>query len=383
MTFPLICSLCGQEYEPTSLVWRCSCSGVLDVAPFPVNLSLQPAQKRVAGLWRYREALPFDLTSTDWQQITMGEGLTPLLAAGSELPGIFLKAEYLMPTSSYKDRGAVVLLAKAHELGVSHVVCDSSGNAGVALAAYAARAGIACEVYVPASASAKKLKQMAEHGATVHPIQGTREEAAEAAISAVEHEHLFYASHIYNPFFFQGTKTYAFEIWEQFEGRVPDLVVVPVGNGTLVLGTYFGFQDLLASGLIQRMPRILAVQAERCAPLARAFREGVDVAQPITNEGTVAEGIAIAAPARSRQILMAIRETQGDLLTVTEAEIVGARRDLARKGLYVEPTAAVAYAGLSTALQQADDSGLFTQRELFQPGRHTAVVALTGSGLKA
>ncbi|MBO0781278.1 MAG: threonine synthase [Ktedonobacteraceae bacterium] len=383
MAFQFICSICHQKYDPASLVWRCSCGGVLDVAPFPVHFSLETTQKRFAGLWRYREALPFDSSFTDWQQITMGEGSTPLLAAGAALPSVFLKVEYLMPTSSYKDRGAVVLMAKARELGVRRVVCDSSGNAGVALAAYATRAGIDCEVYVPASASAKKLKQMAEHGATVHSIQGTREDAAKAAIAVVEQENLFYASHIYNPFFFQGTKTYAFEIWEQFEGRVPDLLVVPVGNGTLVLGPYYGFQDLLAAGLIKTMPRILAVQAENCAPLARAFREGAEVAQPVVNEGTIAEGIAIAAPARNRQILAAIRESQGAIITVAEADIVAAHRELARSGLYVEPTAAVAYAGLSTYLRQADDPELSIRREPFRQGTQTAVVALTGSGLKA
>lgn len=383
MTFRLVCNGCHREYDPASLAWRCSCGGLLDLAPFSVNFSQGAMPKHVAGLWRYREALPFASTYTGWQQITMGEGSTPLLPADPALPGVFLKADYMMPTSSYKDRGAVVLMAKARELGVTRAACDSSGNAGVALAAYAVRAGIECSVYVPASASAKKLKQIAEYGAHVHPIPGTREDAAKAAMEAVEQDHLFYASHIYNPFFFQGTKTYAFEIWEQLEGRVPDVLVVPVGNGTLVLGPYYGFQDLLTAGLIEKMPRILAVQAENCAPLAKAFQEEADVAQPLVNKGTVAEGIAIAAPARSRQILAAVRETQGTIMTVTEADIVEARSKLARQGLYVEPTAAVASAGLSKYLRQSEQAPLLVVREALRKGTQTVIVALTGSGLKA
>jgi len=313
----------------------------------------------------------------------MGEGFTPLLAADPGLRGLFVKVDYLMPTSSYKDRGAAVLMAKAHELGVRRAVCDSSGNAGVALAAYAARAGIECSVYVPASAKAQKVQQMAEHGAQVHLIQGIREDAAKAAIEAMEQGDVFYASHIYNPFFFQGTKTYAFEIWEQLEGRAPDMLVVPVGNGTLLLGPYYGFQELLAAGLIEHMPRILAVQAENCAPLARAFQERAEVAHPLQNKGTVAEGIAIAAPARSRQILAAVRQTQGTMMTVTEADIVEERRRLARQGLYVEPTAAVASAGLSAYLRQSDQMPPLVNREALRTGTHIAVIALTGSGLKA
>jgi len=166
-------------------------------------------------------------------------------------------------------------------------------------------------------------------------------------------------------------------------GRAPDILVVPVGNGTLLLGPYYGFRELLTTGLIAKMPRILAVQASNCAPLARAFREGATVAQPVVNEGTVAEGIAIAAPARSQQILAAVRETGGTIITVAETEIGEARGRLARQGLYVEPTAAVAYAGLLSYLRQPDDGSLVVNKGALESGAQTAVVALTGSGLKA
>jgi threonine synthase len=151
----------------------------------------------------------------------------------------------------------------------------------------------------------------------------------------------------------------------------------------LAFGPYYGSQELLAAGLIEHMPRILAVQAENCAPLARAFQEGAEVAHPLQNKGTVAEGIAIAAPARSRQILAAVRQTQGTMMTVTEADIVKERRRLARQGLYVEPTAAVASAGLSAYLRQSDQTPPLVSREALRTGTHIAVIALTGSGLKA
>ena len=390
MTFRLLCSACRREYVPASLAWRCACGGLLDLAPFEAQFPLSAIQMRPATLWRYREALPFAPEERGWQNITMGEGMTPLVPLNPSEPEILLKVEYQMPTLSFKDRGAAVLIAKAKELGVSRVIADSSGNAGTAIAAYATRAGIACDVYVPASASAKKLKQIAAHGASVHAIPGSREDTAAAAIAAVEQEGIFYASHVYNPFFFQGAKTYAFEIWEQLSGSIPSVLVLPVGNGTLVLGAYYGLQDLLRAGLIQHMPRILAVQAAGCAPLAQAFQQGKDVAAPVVNAGTEAEGIAIAAPARSRHILAAVRETHGAIITVSDEAITSARAALAGRGFSVEPTAAAPYAGflayrdavLNNSLP-ADQSPLFNANPHYKKPTERIIIPLCGAGLKA
>ena len=390
MTLRLLCSACQRDYDPASLAWRCVCGGLLYLTPFEAQFPLSAIQTRPATLWRYREALPFAPDDTGWQSITMGEGMTPLVLLHPQEPQVLLKVEYQMPTLSFKDRGAAVLIAKARELGVSRVIADSSGNAGTAIAAYAARAGIACDVYVPASASAKKLKQIAAHGASVHAIPGSREDTAAAAIAAVEQEGVFYASHVYNPFFFQGTKTYAFEIWEQLGGSIPSVLVLPVGNGTLVLGAYYGFQDLLRAGLIEQMPRILAVQAEGCAPLAQAFQQGKDVAAPVVNTGTEAEGIAIAAPARSRQILAAVRNSQGAFIAVSDEAISSARAALAERGFYVEPTAAAPYAGflayrdaiLKNSLP-ADQPLLFSIDPDSKSPTEQVVIPLCGAGLKA
>jgi threonine synthase len=364
------------------------CGGLLDLADFPVRFPLHKIGKRAATLWRYREALPFEKTYEGWQGVTMGEGLTPLVPLSRDRTNVALKIEYLMPTLSFKDRGAAVLIAKAQELGVRSVVADSSGNAGTAVAAYTARAGIACDIYVPSRTSPKKIKQIAAHGATVHAIEGTREDTAQAALEAVEQGTSYYASHIYNPFFYQGTKTYAFEIWEQLGGHAPDVLVLPVGNGTLVLGPYYGFKELLRAGLIGKMPRFLAVQAEGCAPLAEAFERGDDVAVPVVNTGTEAEGIAIAAPARSRQILAAIRDTGGSIMMVPDAAIEDARLALATQGFYVEPTAAVAYASFLACLDLANNNSHRDERlaslvqEIVDRGKQI-VIPLCGAGLKA
>ena len=389
-SFHLICSACQRTHDLASLLWRCSCGGLLDLAEFEVSFPLERIQARPPTLWRYLEALPFAPDSTAWQAVTMGEGYTPLIPLAPDTPGVLLKADYLMPTLSFKDRGAAVLVALARELEAPRMIADSSGNAGTAIAAYAARAGIACDVYVPDSASPKKLRQIAAHGATVHAIPGSREATAAAAIAAVEREQVFYASHVYHPYFFQGTKTYAYELWEQLGGSAPDVLALPVGNGTLVLGAYYGFRDLLRAGLIERLPRFLAVQAEGCAPLAQAFARGEEVAAPVINTGTTAEGIAIAAPARSRQILAAIRETQGYIITVSDAAIETARDHLARRGFYVEPTAAAPYAGLLEYAARylggqapPDHQPLFSSNPLSASSSERVVVPLCGAGLKA
>ncbi|HEY7357996.1 MAG TPA: threonine synthase [Ktedonobacterales bacterium] len=389
MNIHLLCSACGRAHDPASLLWRCPCGGLLDVADFETRFLLERIRERPPTFWRYLEALPFAPDSTIWQAVTMGEGCTSLIPLAPETPNVLLKVDYMMPTLSFKDRGAAVLVAHARELGVQRMIADSSGNAGTAIAAYAARAGIACDVYVPASASTKKLRQIAAHGAVVYAIPGSREDTAAAAIAAVEREQVFYASHVYHPFFFQGTKTYAYEIWEQL-GRAPDVLVLPVGNGTLVLGAYYGFRDLLHAGLIERLPRILAIQAEGCAPLAQAFARGDEVAAPVINTGTAAEGIAIAAPARSAQILAAVRDTRGLIITVSDAAIEEARAHLARRGFYVEPTAAAPYAGLVEYIDRYLDEQaspahqpLFSSNPLSGPTSERVIVPLCGAGLKA
>src|ERR1700735_772640 len=282
----LRCGTCGRSHKLDELAWRADgCGGVLDLAGFaPAVPPLSVIAQRRPTLWRYAEALPIDEPA----DISLGEGMTPLVTAPDH-PGLLLKVDYLMPSGSFKDRGAVLLAALARRLGVPRMVADSSGNAGSAVAAYAARAGIPCEVYVPAATSAGKVAQLRAYGATVRQIPGSREGTADAAAQAADQPGTFYASHVYHPFFLQGMKTYAFELWEQLGGRLPATLVLPVGNGTLVLGAYLGCRDLLDQGLISRMPQIVAVQAAGCAPLARAFTGGEAVPAESGREPTIGQ----------------------------------------------------------------------------------------------
>jgi threonine synthase len=370
-TLTLRCATCGREHPLSDLPWRCAaCHGVLDLAGFtPAMPALTELATRRPTLWRYAEALPIP----EPHDITMGEGMTPLVTAPGQ-PGVVLKADYLMPTGSFKDRGAVLLAALAARLGVTRLLADSSGNAGTAIAAYAARAGIACDVYVPADTSAGKLGQLRAYGAAVHPIPGTREDTARAAARAADEPGVFYASHVYNPHFLHGTKTYVLELWEQLGGRLPGTLVLPVGNGTLVLGAYLGARELRDQHLIDRLPRIVAVQAAGCAPLAAAFRDGRAAPDDITPQGTVAEGIAIARPARGAQILAAVRACGGAIVTVTDDAVRAAHAALARSGLYVEPTSAVCWAAVQAGLVPAAPG---------HDGVPAVVAPLCGSGLKS
>jgi len=297
----------------------------------------------------------------------MGEGFTPLEETAFDGHRVFLKIDYLFPTGSYKDRGATVLVSKLRELRVQRVIEDSSGNAGSAIAAYCARAGIGCEIYVPQSTSPGKVGQIEAYGATLRKVEGSREETAEAAMKAASRT--YYASHCWNPFFLHGTKTFAFEIWEQMGWKAPDAVVLPVGHGTLFLGAYLGFKELKEAGKVERVPRLVGVQSSTCAPIYRAFKRGWKNTLPIQKKETIAEGIAIANPVRGGQILEAIRETDGEVLTVTEKEISVALKEMGRIGHFIEPTSAATIAGLEKYLNQKGKKGI-------------VVSTLTGMGLK-
>ena len=345
MSIKYVCTKCGEKYSPESLLFKCDCGGMLDLDDFPIEFSETSINKDQWSLFRYIKALPFSKDFTLWKDISMGEGMTPIVPLDKSNPNLLVKLDYLMPTMSFKDRGAAVLIAKAKELGVKKVIQDSSGNAGTSIAAYANRAGIECDIYVPENTSPKKIKQIAAHGANVHVVPGTREDTAKAALSAVENGEGFYASHVYNPFFYQGTKTYAYEIFEQLKGELPEALVVPVGNGTLVFGVYYGFKDLLKLGLIERLPKIIAVQSQNCAPIYESFKNGMDYTKEVSNTGTLAEGIAIADPKRGPQILKAIKETGGEIVLAPEDEILKVRDELALKGFYIEPTTAATFAG--------------------------------------
>ncbi len=325
------CRRCGRTWEPADRRWLCTCGGLLDLEGPP--LDPLPAGEGPRSVWRYRHVLPVAGDGTAWERTTMGEGDTPLLEIR---PGLWLKLDHVMPTGSFKDRGAAVTVALAAGLGVRRVVADSSGNAGLAVAAYSARAGLHAEVYVPEGTAPFKVEAMEAHGAAVVRVPGSREAAAAAARERAGSPAggAWYASHVYQPAFVHGVKTLAFELWEQLGRRAPGTVIVPAGNGTLVLGLGTGFGELQAAGRVPAPPAIVAVQAERCAPLA-----GREPGGP-----TVAAGIAIAEPPRAEQVRAAVAASGGQVVTVGEDAIVAARAGLGRLGVRVEPTAAVGWA---------------------------------------
>ncbi len=360
----LKCYECNQKYPLYAMRWKCDCGGILDI-DFAPTLDISGLVNEEPSLWRYRRAiaLPEEIVP-----VTFGEGFTPMIPVDFSGKTVYVKQDHLFPSGSYKDRGATVLISLVKWLGEKQVVEDSSGNAGCAIAAYCASAGIDCEIFVPADTSPAKLTQILRYGAQLNLVPGSREDTAAAVISAAQQK--YYASHSWNPFFFQGTKTWAYEVCEQLGWRAPDTVVLPAGNGTLLLGAAIGFCELASLGITQKIPRIVAVQAAHCAPLAAAFEQGSKSALGIEKKETIAEGIAIAEPIRGKQILEEVRKSGGLFVVVTETEIASSLEKMCRRGFYIEPTSAAVIAGVQKCLPDINS-------------REIVVTTLTGTGLKA
>lgn len=311
-----------------------------------------------------------------WLGIEAIEGLgsyeTPLLAGTGAFADVAFKVEGVQPTGSFKDRGCAVLAARLSELGLARAVEDSSGNAGASLAAHCARAGIALRLFVPESAPPAKLVQAEVHGAEIVRVPGSRSATTDAAVEFVDAERAVYASHLWNPYFILGVKTFAFEVWEQLGQRPPDAVVVPVGAGSLLIAAYRAFSSLRKAGLTARMPRLFGVQVAAFAPLALASEAGSDQSVDVPPANSAADGILVADPPRGSEALAAARATGGAIVAVSEDALWEAHRALAKQGLFVEPTSAVASAG-ARMLRLAGQ---------LAPGEETVVV-LSGHGLKS
>jgi threonine synthase len=360
-----ICISCGLRIQADRKSWRCdTCGGLLDIEMHP-QFPLEKITTRPFTMWRYREALPIEL---DENIISLGEPVTPIVKINLSGKSLMIKLEHLFPTGSLKDRGASVLVSKMRELGIEKAVEDSSGNAGASIAAYCKAAGIACEIFVPSHVSPAKAFQIEIYGAYLRLIEGSRENVAEAALFAAGE--LYYASHCRNPFFLHGVKTFAYEIAEQLGWNAPDTLILPVGNGTLLLGAFIGFKELFQAGLIKKIPKIVGVQAANCAPLYKDFTTNSSVKEKNTFMTSIAEGIAIAEPVRRGEILRCVKESSGLFLTVTEKEICTALRHMLEKGYMIEPTAAAAIAGAEKYLASSETG-------------EQVVSVITGHGLKA
>ena len=335
MSLKFKCNNCDKLYDIATQKYQCDCGGLFnlegDISNTKINLDL-------------------------------GEGNTPLLEKELNGKNVWLKMDYLQPTGSFKDRGAVFLIDQIKKMGINEIIEDSSGNAGAAIAAYSAAANIDCSIYLPAKTSKSKIRQIKAYGAEVIKIKGDRDKTSEAILNAADNN--YYASHVYNPLFFAGTASLAFEIKKDI--NIPDKIIVPVGNGTMLLGLYYGFKE------IGELPELIAVQSENCSPIYdNYYFENKNILEKQRCDNTIAEGIAIGQPQRLKQIIEVIKESNGDILTVSENEIKQTLDKLWKQGIYIEKTSAAAPAGFL----KLNNNSLIDDNEKI-------VVPLTGSGLK-
>lgn len=332
------CTKCGRKEAVTTRKAHCDCGGLWKLDAQIPKFSLDQVDHSQWNQFRYH---PFMALKDDsWKTVSLGEGMTPIVSLDD---AVMLKMDYCMPTLSFKDRGAAVLVAHCKSIGVEQVVQDSSGNAGNSVAAYCAKAGIRCEIFVPEGTSPKKIDMIRAHGAVCTVVPGSRDHCADVCRQKVEQEGVYYANHVYNPFFYEGTKTYIYETYEQL-GRIPEHILLPVGNGTMFLGAVFALEHLLTSGVIDHMPQIIAVQSEHCDPLLQAAEQGSRVPMAVTPAPTMAEGIAIGKPMRGEEILALSRKYGIRFVHAPEERILEARQRLARRGIYCEHTTAANYA---------------------------------------
>ncbi|RIK36725.1 MAG: threonine synthase [Chloroflexi bacterium] len=358
------CERCGHIEPADTALWRCPVCGGAFALVGDNDLAGATIETQDTTLWRYCHVLPANRDSA----VSLGEGMTPLIRGEIAGREVWFKHDALLPTGSFKDRGAAVLVTHLRSLGIQRVVVDSSGNAAAAMAGYCAAAGLECLVFAPRATSPGKLVQSRAFGAQVHLVSGSRDDVARAAQDAAAADQgAFYASHNWHAVFVEGVKTWAIEVWEQLGRRSPALAVVPTGGGSAFVGGWRGFQAVPS-----RLPVLVAAQPLACAPLVAAFDAGLTDVAPVAPGTTIAEGTRIGAPARGRQMLAALRESGGWAEAVDETTLAATLKELWAQGLYVEPTAAVGAAAFRLAVERG--------RAL--PEGET-VILLTGSGLKA
>ncbi len=355
------CHDCGWSGVLAVTFWRCPACGGLLLLQSDVRLERRTVRQDDPTLWRYAACLPVARPAR-----SLGEGMTPLVAGELEGRPVLFKLDFLLPTGSFKDRGASVLVAALAAAGVRALAVDSSGNAAAAFAAYAALHGLEALVFAPARTSPAKLAQARAYGARVELIEGSREAVARAAQQAAEQPGVVYASHNWHPLFVEGTKTWLLEVWEQLGYCWPAACFFPVGGGSILAGA-----ALAGRALGERGPLLVAAQPEACAPLARAWTQPGRQLEAVEAGPTIAEGARIASPPRGSLLLTVLEESGGWPEAIAEAELIETTRLLWRRGLYVEPTAALGAAAFRRAVRRG-----------WEP-LGPVVIVLTGSGLKA
>jgi len=376
----LECSICGERHDPEVVQTICTACGRALVARYDLEaakatFTRAALGRRVASMWRYEELMPVREAE---HIISLGEGMTALLAAprlGANVGAsdLWVKDEGSNPTGTFKARGISAALSRAVELGVTEVGMPTAGNAGSATAAYAARAGINAHVAMPSDTPVAMMDEVRTYGGSLQLIDGLISDAG-AWIAEQSAEHgWFPMATLKEPYRVEGKKTMGFELWEQFDGNLPDAILYPTGGGTGLIGMWKAFDELEAMGLIgSQRPRMIVVQAEGCAPIVRAYEAGADRAEPWENATTIAPGIRVPAAFADDLILQAVRASEGDAIAVSDEQIRSAILEVTRaEGIDVCPEGAATFAGM---------------RQLIEGGRLDAdsriVLFNTGTGLK-
>ena len=371
------CVKCGKLYEATPNLTNCSCGGILDIVYdydyIKANLTKEKlAARRDNSMWRYRELLPVE---EDTPNTPLRVGWSPLyeadrLAKQLRIKKLYVKDDGINPTASLKDRASAMAVAKAREAGAEVIACSSTGNAASSLAGNAAAAGLKTYIFVPSRAPKGKVAQLMTFGATVISVQGSYEDTFELSKQAIDRWGWYNRNAAINPYLSEGKKTVALEIMEQLDWQVPDYIAISVGDGCTIAGLWKGLKDLYAIGFIDRLPRLISAQAEGCCPLNRAIETG-EPWHPM-EENTLADSIAVGVPRNADKALMAIRESNGVTVNVSDEEIMAAQKLLGRTcGVFGEPAGVTGAAGL---------------KKLCEEGRiepdATVVSVVTGNGLK-
>ena len=371
------CVRCGKIYEAVPQLTNCACGGILDIVYDYDYIKTRLTRETLAGrrdnsMWRYRELLPVE---EDTQAPPLRVGWSPLyeakaLAEELGIGRLYVKDDGLNPTASLKDRASAMAVAKAQEAGARVIACSSTGNAASSLAGNAAAAGLKTYIFVPSRAPKGKVAQLMTFGATVISVQGSYEETFELSKAAIEKWGWYNRNAAINPYLSEGKKTVGLEIMEQLNWEVPDYIAISVGDGCTIAGLWKGLKDLHAIGLIDRLPRLISAQAEGCCPLNRAIETGEDW-RPM-EENTLADSIAVGVPRNADKALMAIRESNGLTVNVSDAEIMAAQKLLGRTcGVFGEPAGVTGAAGLKKLCEQG------------RIERDAVVVSVvTGNGLK-
>ena len=371
------CTRCGAEYEALPTITTCKCGGILDIqySYSAIRDHFSPAdleQNRDYSMWRYRPFLPVEEDSpapplrVGWSPLYKADRLAGVLG----LKTLYIKDDGQNPTASLKDRASAMAVVKAREAGADTIACSSTGNAASSLAGNAAAAGLSTYIFVPSRAPKGKVAQLMIFGATVISVDGSYEDTFALSKAAIDRWGWYNRNAAINPYLSEGKKTVSFELMEQLGWQVPDYVALSVGDGCTIAGVWKGLRDLYETGFIDRLPRLISVQAEGCCPLNRALQTG-EPWQPM-EENTLADSIAVGVPRNADKALNAVRESGGIAVNVSDEEILAAMRLLGRtQGVFGEPAGVTGTAGVKKALELG----------LIDPDS-TVVSIVTGNGLK-